>query len=479
MSAQSGPHHHHPQQVQPPQVPQAPGEHPAVAELRNFLTNAPRLWTSPSDPPVRKFKMANGEEISCVFWKGRFFITGTDVVKILIFRFQQLGRGILNPKKFEEGVFSDLRNLKPGTEAVLEEPRSEFLEFLHKHGCIRTQKKQKVFFWNKVPHDDLFREALERNLKRVATAVNWTQMMSNSDMAKQYMMLQAAANMGGAPAATMLSPGGAGAGLMPALAMLPPTAAIPNGASAGAGGFAPSLVEPIHQMMMPPSAQPMLPQMRHPRRTISMSAVDFTPKPTSVSGGNGNILLTPTHTTIPDISSTLSSPLFTGSPSLDIEIDDKYFDLPVASGDAPSASLEVNTATSATTSDAPNNTISPALLMDEGMTSSSSLPSSPALASTGTGTGTTTTATPEASTPALLAPNPLDHFNNPNDLCILDPTLGLDMPTDDLFSSPLWAGANSAPTSLDKSGLASSGNNPLWDDLTLLIPNVAPNHPNG
>lgn len=476
MSAQSGPHHHqHPQQVQPSQVvSQAPGEHPAIAELRNFLTNAPRLWTSAADPPVRKFKMANGEEISCVFWKGRFFITGTDVVKILIFRFQQLGRGILNPKKFEEGVFSDLRNLKPGTEAVLEEPRSEFLEFLHKHGCIRTQKKQKVFFWNKVPHDDLFREALERNLKRVATAVNWTQMMSNSDMAKQYMMLQAAANMGGAPAATMLSPGGAGAGLMPALAMLPPTAAIANGASTGAGGFTSPLMDPIQQFMMPPPpTRSMMPQVRHPRRTISMSAVDFTPKSPSAGGGNSNILLTPTHTTIPDISSTLSSPLFTGSPFLDLEIDERYFDLPTTPNDAPTASLEVNTnaASTGATSDAPNSTISPALLMDEEMTSPS--PSSPppsALAST-----TVPTATSEASVP--LPSNPLDNFNNPNDLCILDPTLGLDMPTDDLFLSPLWAGTNSAATPMDKFGLSSPGNNPLWDDLTLLMPNVAPNHP--
>lgn len=28
-----------------------------------------------------------------------------------------------NMKKFEEGVFSDLRNLKPGTDACLEEPK--------------------------------------------------------------------------------------------------------------------------------------------------------------------------------------------------------------------------------------------------------------------------------------------------------------------------------------------------------------------
>ena len=36
------------------------------------------------------------------------------------------GRPVRNMKKFEEGVFSDLRNLKPGTDACLEEPKVGF-----------------------------------------------------------------------------------------------------------------------------------------------------------------------------------------------------------------------------------------------------------------------------------------------------------------------------------------------------------------
>jgi len=69
-------------------------------------------------------------------------------------------------KKFEEGVFSDLRNLKPGVDACLEDPKSPFLDLLFKYQCIRTQKKQKVFYWFSVPHDRLFLDALERDLKR-------------------------------------------------------------------------------------------------------------------------------------------------------------------------------------------------------------------------------------------------------------------------------------------------------------------------
>jgi transcription factor STE12 len=73
---------------------------------------------------------------------------------------------VKNSKKFEEGIFSDLRNLKSGTDASLEEPKSGFLDFLYKNNCIRTQKKQKVFYWYSVPHDRLFLDALERDLKR-------------------------------------------------------------------------------------------------------------------------------------------------------------------------------------------------------------------------------------------------------------------------------------------------------------------------
>lgn len=59
-----------------------------------------------------------------------------------------------------------MRNLKAGTDATLEEPKSPFLDFLYKNNCIRTQKKQKVFYWYSVPHDRLFLDALERDLKR-------------------------------------------------------------------------------------------------------------------------------------------------------------------------------------------------------------------------------------------------------------------------------------------------------------------------
>lgn len=104
--------------------------------------------------------------LTCCTRAGLFHITGTDIVRCLAFRFHAFGRPVKNSKKFEEGIFSDLRNLKAGNDASLEEPKSPFLDFLYKNNCIRTQKKQKVFYWYSVPHDRLFLDALERDLKR-------------------------------------------------------------------------------------------------------------------------------------------------------------------------------------------------------------------------------------------------------------------------------------------------------------------------
>lgn len=135
-----------------------------VDNLKYFLISAPVDWTQ--DQYIRRFLLPTGEYVSCVLWSNLFHITGTDIVRCLAFRFQAFGRPVKNAKKFEEGIFSDLRNLKSGTDASLEEPKSAFLDFLYKNNCIRTQKKQKVFYWYSVPHDRLFLDALERDLKR-------------------------------------------------------------------------------------------------------------------------------------------------------------------------------------------------------------------------------------------------------------------------------------------------------------------------
>ncbi|TFK66844.1 hypothetical protein BDN72DRAFT_859576 [Pluteus cervinus] len=121
---------------------------------------------APPHPCLNRFLLPSQEYVTCVLWNGLYHITGTDIVRALVFRFEAFGRPVKNMKKFEEGVFSDLRNLKPGIDATLEDPKSQFLDLLFKYQCIRTQKKQKVFYWFSVPHDRLFLDALERDLKR-------------------------------------------------------------------------------------------------------------------------------------------------------------------------------------------------------------------------------------------------------------------------------------------------------------------------
>ncbi|KAK9467663.1 STE like transcription factor-domain-containing protein [Lipomyces arxii] len=136
-----------------------------VDKLKIFLASAPAQMM-PKEM-FNRFQLPTQEYVTCVLWNGVFYITGTDIVRCMTFRFQAFGRPVKNPKKFEEGIFSDLRNLKPGNDdALLEEPKSPFLELLYKNNCIRTQKKQKVFNWFSVPHDRLFLDALERDLKR-------------------------------------------------------------------------------------------------------------------------------------------------------------------------------------------------------------------------------------------------------------------------------------------------------------------------
>lgn len=134
-------------------------------ELYFFIRTAPVRWSS--DQLMRRYYLT--EElgfITCILWNHLFYITGTDIVKSCIYQMEQFGRQIVQRKKFEEGIFSDLRNLKCGKDAILEQPKSNFLSFLFKNICLKTQKKQKIFFWFNVPHLQLFIDALCRDLKR-------------------------------------------------------------------------------------------------------------------------------------------------------------------------------------------------------------------------------------------------------------------------------------------------------------------------
>lgn len=99
----------------------AEGAEPATAG--NNPSALPVGHPQSNNPALNRFSLPNGEFVSCVLWNGLYHITGTDIVRALVFRFEAFGRPVQNMKKFEEGIFSDLRNLKPGQDACLEEPK--------------------------------------------------------------------------------------------------------------------------------------------------------------------------------------------------------------------------------------------------------------------------------------------------------------------------------------------------------------------
>ena len=75
-------------------------------------------------------------------------------------------------KKFEEGIFSDLRRLSPPQDCQLETTRSDFLVYLFNTDCVRSKKKQKVFFWTSFARcaNALFCDAFEREMARIEMA---------------------------------------------------------------------------------------------------------------------------------------------------------------------------------------------------------------------------------------------------------------------------------------------------------------------
>lgn len=122
----------------------------------------------------KKFELPGSKDsIACVYWDGECYVTGTDIIKIISYRLELEDVHIPadQSRKFEEGLFSDLRHLKPGHGARLEEARSEFLEWLCRRGCIRTLKKQKVYIWEAVDWNRLTQDTMARIQRRSADAI--------------------------------------------------------------------------------------------------------------------------------------------------------------------------------------------------------------------------------------------------------------------------------------------------------------------
>ncbi|TPX41745.1 hypothetical protein SeLEV6574_g05941 [Synchytrium endobioticum] len=164
-----------------------PDEATSVAtRLKTFIRTAPDRLRSKPSPCVDKFELDYNGPIAVVSWNQGIFVSGTDVLKIVQKLFSELGRPIdpAHQKKWEEGIFSDLRGLKVSVGCILEQPRSPLLQYLFTHGAIRTQKKQKVFKLEAVNFDKLFIDALRRDLRRIESGQAPTTKSTNESSAE-------------------------------------------------------------------------------------------------------------------------------------------------------------------------------------------------------------------------------------------------------------------------------------------------------
>lgn len=131
-------------------------------DLINFTKTATHEWGR--NEKSRRFT-ALGEFTVCVAWKGRFMISGSHVMRTItaLYRLKNMGKPLMDRRRFEEGIYSDLRCLKTGVDALLEESNSELIKYLYKLNACRTHKRQKIYYWESVPFQSLLQNALERD----------------------------------------------------------------------------------------------------------------------------------------------------------------------------------------------------------------------------------------------------------------------------------------------------------------------------
>lgn len=133
-----------------------------LSDLQDFLIAANRAWQPGEE--CRRFTIF-GDCITCACWKNESLVSGVDIVKTIsaLYRLNHLGDYPRDRRKFEEGVISDLRNLKLGPDAYLEQANSPLLKFLFRINSVRTHKRQKVFKWTSVPFRRLYFDAVDRD----------------------------------------------------------------------------------------------------------------------------------------------------------------------------------------------------------------------------------------------------------------------------------------------------------------------------
>lgn len=130
-------------------------------DLLSFLENAVYGWQEGEE--CRRFSIF-GDCITCSHWEGMSLVSAIDVVKVVsaMYRLEHSGLSPKDRRRFEEAIISDLRNLKVGRDALLEPANSPLLNFLYRINSVRTHKRQKVYRWEAVDFEKLYRDACDR-----------------------------------------------------------------------------------------------------------------------------------------------------------------------------------------------------------------------------------------------------------------------------------------------------------------------------
>jgi transcription factor STE12 len=94
-------------------------------------------------------------------------MTSNDVLKILLFRLEIIGISLTPDmiRKLEVWMLSDLRRLKEGLHWKLEPANSELVLLLTTHKSFKIAKKQKIYHWWSIPHDEILYRCLFRMVK--------------------------------------------------------------------------------------------------------------------------------------------------------------------------------------------------------------------------------------------------------------------------------------------------------------------------
>lgn len=147
---------------------------PGLDILEEFLRQAGNSLAiehpNPAQPVLKRLVVGENDYISCIRWNGMSLVTAVDIVKSISYRMFIEDVPLLHLRRVEEGVLNDLRSLKTNVDAILEEPKSEFLQFLQANNCTKTLKKQKIYLWHRVPFAKLYSDARERYEGRLASS---------------------------------------------------------------------------------------------------------------------------------------------------------------------------------------------------------------------------------------------------------------------------------------------------------------------